>query len=146
MINSPMKLSVRNNKFFKFHFLPIYQSHKLISKTFCFGKTKEILMKDFFKIMFISATLVLSMPALASTPPLDSPAATQTKPAHLNLNTASFKELMTINGINAYKARAIVSYRKKNGNFKSLDELAKVKGFTRLKEDDLKLIQDQLSV
>lgn len=53
---------------------------------------------------------------------------------------------MKVKGINASKARAIVAYRKKHGDFKSTDDLAKVKGFTKMKPDQLKAIQDQLSV
>jgi len=66
--------------------------------------------------------------------------------AKINLNTATASELMKVKGLNASKARAIVSYRKKNGNFKSLDDLANVKGFKKIKPDTLKSIQDQLSV
>lgn len=64
----------------------------------------------------------------------------------VNVNTATGKELLKIKGINAAKARAIVGYRKKHGNFKSLDELAKVKSLGKLKTDDLKKIQDQLTI
>jgi competence protein ComEA len=53
---------------------------------------------------------------------------------------------MKVKGINASKARAIVAYRKKHGNFKTLDDLAKVKGFTKMKSNDLQAIQDQLTV
>jgi competence protein ComEA len=66
--------------------------------------------------------------------------------ASVNLNKASAKDLMKVKGINASKARAIVAYRKKHGDFKSTDDLAKVKGFTKMKSDQLKAIQDQLSV
>ena len=69
--------------------------------------------------------------------------ATDTK---VNINKASVKELMKIKGINASKAKAIVAYRKKHGNFKSLDDLSKVKGFTKMKASSMKTMQDQLSV
>lgn len=48
--------------------------------------------------------------------------------AQVNLNTASAAQLETLNGIGAAKAEAIVDYRKEHGAFKSVDELAKVKG------------------
>ena len=48
--------------------------------------------------------------------------------AQINLNTASAAQLETLNGIGAAKAEAIVEYRKAHGAFKSVDELAKVKG------------------
>jgi len=47
----------------------------------------------------------------------------------VNINTADASQLATaIKGIGPAKATAIVVYRKANGLFKSLDELAKVKG------------------
>ena len=48
--------------------------------------------------------------------------------AQINLNTASAAELEALNGIGAAKAEAIVEYRKEHGAFKSVDELANVKG------------------
>jgi competence protein ComEA len=48
--------------------------------------------------------------------------------AAVNINTGSQAELETLPGIGPAKAKAIVEYRKKNGSFKSPDELEKVKG------------------
>ncbi|OGT39989.1 MAG: hypothetical protein A3F12_02610 [Gammaproteobacteria bacterium RIFCSPHIGHO2_12_FULL_38_14] len=64
----------------------------------------------------------------------------------MNYCTATVKDLMQIKGINAYKAKSIIAYREKNGNFKSIDDLAKVKGFKRMKKDKLITIQHQLMV
>lgn len=63
--------------------------------------------------------------------------------AKVNVNTATAKELMKVKGMNASKARAIVAYRKKHGNFKSLDELSNVKGFK--KQGTLDQLKDQLT-
>lgn len=49
--------------------------------------------------------------------------------AAVNLNTATQAELEAVKGIGPKKAKAILEYREKNGGFKSVDELAKVKGF-----------------
>jgi competence protein ComEA len=49
--------------------------------------------------------------------------------AAVNLNTASQAELETLDGVGPVKAQAIVDYRKKNGDFKSVDDLNKVTGF-----------------
>jgi competence protein ComEA len=64
----------------------------------------------------------------------------------VNLNTAAAKDLMKVKGVNAPKARAIIAYRKKHGNFKSTDDLANVKGFKKMNADTLKSIEDQLIV
>ena len=47
----------------------------------------------------------------------------------VNINTADARTLAKeLNGIGLSRAQAIVDYREKNGPFKSVDELAKVKG------------------
>ena len=48
--------------------------------------------------------------------------------AAVNINTASEAELETLNGIGPAKAKAIIEYRKKQGGFKSIDELENVEG------------------
>lgn len=64
----------------------------------------------------------------------------------VNLNTASFRELMRVKEINATRARAIIAYRKKHGGFKSVESLSKVKGFTRMKDNEIQRIEDQLTI
>ena len=49
--------------------------------------------------------------------------------AAVNLNTATQAELEAVKGIGPSKAKAIITYREKNGGFKSVDDLANVKGF-----------------
>lgn len=89
-------------------------------------------------------------PAMDSTPAAttttEATDTTQSTEAKINLNTASAKELMKAKGINAAKARAIVAYRKKHGNFKSIEDLANVKGFKKMNADGLKAIEDQLTI
>lgn len=46
----------------------------------------------------------------------------------VNINTASEKELQQLAGVGPKTAKAIVEYRKKNGNFKTAEDLMKVKG------------------
>ncbi len=49
--------------------------------------------------------------------------------ATVNLNTATKDDLDGVKGIGPMKAQSIIDYRKKNGGFKSVDELENVKGF-----------------
>ena len=46
--------------------------------------------------------------------------------AAVNLNTATVEQLQALNGVGPAKAQAIVDYRKKNGNFKTVDDLNNV--------------------
>ena len=47
----------------------------------------------------------------------------------ININTADKETLMSvIKGVGEKKADAIIAYRKENGPFKSVDELANIKG------------------
>lgn len=63
--------------------------------------------------------------------------------AGVNLNTATQAELEAVRGIGPTKAKAILAYREKNGSFKSVDELGKVKGFGKA---TLAKLKDQFEV
>ncbi len=57
----------------------------------------------------------------------------------LNINVAGKTELMKLNGIGEKRAQDIIDYREKNGGFKSIEEIMKVKGikqgiFSKLKD------------
>ncbi len=54
--------------------------------------------------------------------------ATKDIPKDVNINTADKEMLILLPGIGPVAAEAILAYRKDNGNFKSVDELTKVKG------------------
>jgi competence protein ComEA len=58
--------------------------------------------------------------------------------AAVNLNTATQAELEAVKGIGPSKAKAIIVHREKNGAFKSVDDLAKVKGFGKASVEKLK--------
>jgi competence ComEA-like helix-hairpin-helix protein len=64
----------------------------------------------------------------------------------ISLNKATAQELLMVKGLNTSKVRAIITYRKKNNGFKTLDELSQVKGMKRLKPDEIKGIQEQLKL
>jgi competence protein ComEA len=58
--------------------------------------------------------------------------------AAVDLNTASQAELEAVNGIGPKKAQAIIDYRKKNGAFKTVDDLDNVPGFGKKSVDTAK--------
>ncbi len=49
--------------------------------------------------------------------------------AAVDINSATVEQLDSLKGVGPAKAQAIVEYRTKNGPFKSVDDLEKVKGF-----------------
>lgn len=52
----------------------------------------------------------------------------EVKKGKISINTADAKVLTQIPGVGPKTAKSIVDYRKKNGKFKSFDDLLKVKG------------------
>jgi competence protein ComEA len=52
----------------------------------------------------------------------------QKQMTQVDLNTATLEQLVTLPGVGKQKAAAIIEYRKKNGKFKSVDDLVNVKG------------------
>jgi competence protein ComEA len=63
----------------------------------------------------------------------------------VDINKATVKELMKVKGVNAARAKAIVTFRKKHGDFKSIDDLKEVKGFKKLSDKKFQELQDRLT-
>lgn len=63
---------------------------------------------------------------------------TTTEDAHINLNTATADELMTIDGIGPVTAQKILLRRKELGQFRQVEDLLSVDGFGEGKLEDFK--------
>lgn len=63
--------------------------------------------------------------------------------ALINLNTASKEELMTLNGVGAARAEAILSYREQKGGFRTIEDIMKVPG---IKNAAFQRIKDKITV
>ena len=63
--------------------------------------------------------------------------------AAVNINTAGVQELSELTDIGPVKAAAIVDYRNAHGNFKTPDDLTKVKG---IGAKTLEKLRDQITV
>lgn len=68
------------------------------------------------RLTAILLTMLLAMAALAQA---ETP---------VNINTAGEQELLLLDGIGPSRAEAIISYRRENGPFLRIDDLANVRG------------------
>ena len=66
------------------------------------------------------------------------PASTTADAPHINVNKASATELATTLTLTTAEVKALIDYREKNGDFKSLDDLKKVPHIDAKKLDDKK--------
>ncbi|HSW71512.1 MAG TPA: helix-hairpin-helix domain-containing protein [Gammaproteobacteria bacterium] len=113
-------------------------------------------MSFYHSLLAATTALALALPVFADEAPSATnsggaePAVQTTSQAlvqqtKMNINKATVKDLVKVKGISSKMAKAAVAYRKKNGDFKSLDDLKNVKGFKKLNADQMKNIQDQLT-
>jgi len=86
----------------------------------------------FAALSFSSVSFAADAPAkpaavASATPAATKPASTAVQEV-VNINTADAQTLTKLKGIGPRKAEAIVAFRKANGAFKTIDQLADVKG------------------
>lgn len=62
---------------------------------------------------------------------------------HININTASVEQLMTLSGIGQSKADSIIAYRDENGEFEAIEDIMNIPG---IKEGVFLKIKDSISV
>ena len=80
-------------------------------------------MSKLFNAFVIALIVAVGGPALA----VDKPA--PIAPMSVNINTADAQTLaVALDGVGAARAKAIVEYREAHGPFRSVDDLAQVKG------------------
>lgn len=94
-----------------------------------------------FAVLF---SLVMSCPVQATEVVTSPPSATKQAQTKINLNSANVQQLTnSFKGIGHKRAQAIVTYRATHGQFKSIDDLAGVRGIGRqfVKKNLLKLQQ-----
>ena len=94
-------------------------------------------MKKLIVVMSAVALMGVVSPLMAKPHPttaahrLSHHAATRAAEESVNINTADAKTLATLKGIGPKKAKDIVEYRQKHGNFKSVQDLASVSGISQ---------------
>ena len=67
----------------------------------------------------------------------------QQKDGRIDLNTATEKELMTLPGIGAARAKSILEWREKNGGFQQIEDLKNIEG---IKDGVFSKIKDSVRV
>ncbi len=101
-------------------------------------------MKTTKKIALVLALILLGSASLAPAVALAKDArAAEISVTKVNLNQANLEQLESIKGVGPALAERISAYRKESGNFKSVEDLRKVKGFGQAKFDRIK---DQITV
>lgn len=60
------------------------------------------------------------------------------KPGKININTASEKELDTLEGVGPAIAKAIIQYRNQKGSFNTIEDIKKVSGIGEVKFNGMK--------
>ncbi|MBN1197463.1 MAG: helix-hairpin-helix domain-containing protein [Candidatus Aminicenantes bacterium] len=92
------------------------------------------------KKQILAMVLVAAMLVLVGAPLLEASTEAKTK---VNINTAGLKELQTLPRIGEKVAQRIIDFRKKNGPFKRVEDLLKVKG---IGEKTFRRFKDRITI
>jgi competence protein ComEA len=98
----------------------------------------------------VVVVMLLALPVIAAEPAApqqQEPAKASAAPAkkapglegQININTATAEQLVLLPGVGKKTADAIIEFRTKNGNFKAVDDIAKVKGIGPKKLEKIKI-------
>lgn len=108
-------------------------------------------------LLAAAAALAFALPAFADEAPATTEQAVQplaqaseqaavpSEVVKVDINKATAKDLAKVKGMSPAQAKAIVVYRKKNGDFKSLEDLKNVKSFKKMNVEQMKDLEEQLT-
>lgn len=94
---------------------------------------------------YLSDGQMIRIPTIEEEENSGNPELTEEQPddGKININTASATELMTLPGVGASKAEAIIAYREKNGGFATIEDIMKIDG---IKEGVFHRIEESIKV
>lgn len=121
---------------FAFRWVIYYDGYALIAQKMQRGarKNRRNPMKcplSYVRVALVSLVMATSLPTFAA----DSP---ESCPKQVNINTADEHQLATcVHSVGEKTAAAIVAYRTEHGNFKSVDDIASVKGVGKTRAEKL---------
>ena len=86
-------------------------------------------MKKLFAYMAVCCSVFVALPQLSVAQNIEKPANFAVAKTLIDINSADAETLaLALDGVGMAKAQDIVEYREKNGAFKSIEDLAQVKG------------------
>jgi competence protein ComEA len=85
----------------------------------------------------VAVFMLIALPVIAAEPAAPAKKAPGLE-GQININTATAEQLVLLPGVGKKTADAIIEFRTKNGNFKAVDDIAKVKGIGAQKLEKIK--------
>lgn len=102
------------------------------------GRVPTLFIVASFGIVFlVTACSRLPRSYTSDAAPVETPASA-TKPAPVNLNTASAAEIKRLPGVGTVLAERIITYRNENGHFRRVEHLMMVRGISDRKFRELR--------